>query len=61
MININGWIIEKNKYNGFAATKQYIAFHPIYDGHYWAEFNTMDEVWDFCTLENFNKWSSELA
>jgi hypothetical protein len=57
---INGWIIEENKYDGFPATKKFIAFHPIYDGHHWEQHDTMDEVTAFCTVERFNQWSKEL-
>lgn len=61
MIKFNGWQIELNKFDGFPATKEILAFHPIYDGHYWEQFDTMKEAEMFCTIEIFEKWHNELV
>ncbi|MBT2759925.1 hypothetical protein [Paenibacillus sp. ISL-20] len=58
--NINGWIIQENKHNEFPATKSYIVFHPICDGHFWEQFDTIEEVKAFCTKETFDIWSRNL-
>jgi hypothetical protein len=59
-LKINGWIVERNRRNGFPATKKFIVFHPIHDGHYWEEFDTFEEVKAFATKERFDRWHEEL-
>lgn len=59
-LNMNGWLIERNPHNGFKADKEFIVFHPIYDGQYWKDFDNMAEVRAFATKERFAQWSEEL-
>lgn len=60
MKNLNGWAIMKNKYDGFPSTKPWIAFHPIYDGHHWKDFDTYEELALFCTKDKLDEWSEQL-
>lgn len=59
MKELNGWLFEKNRYD-LPATKSWIVFHPIYDGHHYADFDTLEEVKSFCTIDRFNEWSEAL-
>ncbi len=60
MQTINGWRLWENDFKSFPATKRYVTFHPIYDGHFWEQHDTMEEVIAFCTSERFQQWHEEL-
>ncbi|RPK19977.1 hypothetical protein EDO6_06494 [Paenibacillus xylanexedens] len=60
MQTINGWRLWENDFKGFPATKKYVTFHQIYDGHYWEQHDTLEEVISFCTPERYEEWHNEL-
>lgn len=58
--SLNGWEVWINDNSNFKFTGAVVAFHPLYDGHYYEELNTMEQAQDFCTEERFNEWTRNL-
>lgn len=60
LVKFNGWETWENDGTNSQFKKPWVAFHPLYDGHYYEEFDTRAELEAFCTVERLQQWEREL-
>ncbi|HHY73299.1 MAG TPA: hypothetical protein GX497_08745 [Bacillus bacterium] len=62
-MKVNGFIIEKNNNEGNNANlKDYLVFHPLYDGFFMVhDTNTLSEATSWCEEQDFENWTNELS